>query len=122
MTGTQSDFLDYKAKRNIMNFKMRTARTEFYQNFIELNSSDQRKLFAASKKLLNLKHEPVFTDHSLPDCQRLANDIGTYFIQKIERIRSKLESATTPGVVVFATFNSIDPEVVMDQFQSPTET
>ena len=50
-----------------MNFKMKIARTEYYQNFIEINSSDQRKLYVAWKKLLNLKQEPVFTDHPLPD-------------------------------------------------------
>ena len=76
-SGTHSDLLDYKAKRNIVNSKMKIAKTEYYQNVIEINSSDQRKLFAASKKLLNLKQEPAFTDHLFPDCQKLANDIGT---------------------------------------------
>ena len=42
-------------KRNAVVSLMNKARKEFYTNFIEENSCDQRKVFKASKSLLNCK-------------------------------------------------------------------
>ena len=71
---------------------MRKDRREYYTNFIEENSSNQRKLFRATKKLLSEKKDelmfPGYADKSV-----LANDIGKYFASKIERIRSNVDSA-----------------------------
>ena len=49
------------------------------------NSTDQRKLFNASKKLLGKCEMPYFPGHL--DKTVLANDIGTFFMRKIENIR-----------------------------------
>jgi hypothetical protein len=53
---------------------MNRARKTFYTDF---NGSDQRKLFKAAKNDLN------FSEYEDPIM--LANDIGEFFIQKIEK-------------------------------------
>ena len=69
---------------------MKQARTNYYQNLIDENSSDQRKLFKLSKELLNLNPKQLFPQHS--DNYILANSIGSFFTDKITKIRSELDS------------------------------
>ena len=45
--------LVYKAKKNYVNQIMNEAQIKFYQDLIEENNTDQRKLFVAAKTLLN---------------------------------------------------------------------
>ena len=45
--------LAYKAKKKNANALRNEARCKFYHNFIQDNSSSQRRLFLAAKKLLN---------------------------------------------------------------------
>ena len=47
--------LDYKAKKNYVNQIMNNARIKFYQDVIEENNTDQRKLFTVAKKLCSIK-------------------------------------------------------------------
>ena len=82
--GLLADFDDYKKKRNYATNLMNKARQEFYSNFIEYNSADQRKLFNASKKLLGTCEMLSFPEHL--DKTVLANDIGKFFVRKIENI------------------------------------
>ena len=70
---------------------MRKTRCEFYTNFIEENSSNQGKLFRATKKLSEKMDELMFPGYA--DKSVLANDIGKYFASKIERIRADVDSA-----------------------------
>ena len=64
---------------------MNTLRQDFYCNFIEDNSADQRKLFNASIKLLGTCEMLSFPHHL--DKTVLANDIGKFFLRTIENIR-----------------------------------
>ena len=64
---------------------MNKAKQHFYSNFLEDNSSDQRKLFNASKKLLGTCGMLCFPDHL--DKTVSANDIGKCFVRRIENIR-----------------------------------
>ena len=73
---------------------MKKARFEYYSTFISDNSSDQRKLFKASKHLLNRKDDIQFPPYS--DAFELANDFGIFFRQKIVDIRSKLPDLNSP--------------------------
>ena len=67
---------------------MNEARCACYKEFIDENSSDQSKLFRASKSLLNLQADKSLPPHT--DASVLANEMGEYFIHKIVAIRSKL--------------------------------
>ena len=67
---------------------MNEARCTYYKEFIDENSSDQSKLFRASKSLLNLQADKSLPPHT--DASVLANEMGEYFIHKIVAIRSKL--------------------------------
>ena len=48
------DLLSYRTMRNRVTFLSNKARSDYYTNFITENSTDQRRLFRASKSLLNL--------------------------------------------------------------------
>ena len=67
---------------------MNEARCTYYKEFIDENSSDQSKLFRASKSLLNLQADKSLPPHT--DASVVANEMGEYFIHKIVAIRSKL--------------------------------
>ena len=46
----------FKVTKNATTALMKKARREFYTNFIEENSKDQKKLFAASNRLPNSEY------------------------------------------------------------------
>ena len=54
------------------------------------------KLFRAAKKLLAKKEVPSFPEYV--DNSALVNDIGRYFIRKINTIRSSIDAASDPSV------------------------
>ena len=84
------DLAVFKRKRNAVNNSTRQeTRQEFYTNFIEENSLHQRRLFRASKRLLN-----VSRDDGLPPnlhAPTFVNDLGQYFVTKKETIQRKLD-------------------------------
>ena len=61
---------------------MNQARQAFYTNFIDENSTDHKRLFRATKQLLAKKEELSFPNYQ--DKSKLANDIGGFFVRKIE--------------------------------------
>ena len=94
-TGLHEDFAAFKAQRNRVTYLMNVARKEFYTDFIAENSSDQGKLFRAAKKLLAKKEVPSFPEYV--DNSALVNDIGRYFIRKINTIRSGIDATSDPS-------------------------
>ena len=74
---------------------MNEARRLYYNQSIEDNSTDQRRLFAASKSLLNMKK-----DRSLPHIwfHFLQTILVSFFIAKITNIRSKLNGILAVNV------------------------
>ena len=81
------DLAAFKKERNRVVNLMNEARRVYYNQFIEDNSTDQRRLFAASKSLLNMKK-----DRSLPHIlfHFLQTIWVSFFIARITSIRSKL--------------------------------
>ena len=81
------DLAAFKKERNRVVNLMNETRRVYYNQFIEDNSTDQRRLFAASKSLLNMKK-----DRSLPHIPfHFWQTIWvSFFIAKITNIRSKL--------------------------------
>ena len=76
-----------------MTFLSNKARSDYYTNFLTENSTDQRRLFRASKSLLNLSKGSGLP-LSANDYQ-LANDFGKFFAQKNADIRSDIRSVNT---------------------------
>ena len=85
--------LSYRTIRNRVTFPSNKARSDYYTNFISEKSTDQRRLFRASKSLLNLSKGSGL-QLSTNDYQ-LANDFGQFFAQKIAGIRSDIRSVST---------------------------
>ena len=72
---------------------MNNARRAFYTNFIEENSRDQRTLFRTSKRFFNQSQ-----DDGLPSnlhAPTFANQIGEYFVTKIDTIQRQIEADIT---------------------------
>ena len=85
-----SDLAVFKAKRNFTTRLMNKARREFYSNFIDENGGDQKKLFCASQRLFN-----GTVNDGLPpnvDSRTFSNDLGKYFVQKIDTICKQLDT------------------------------
>ena len=89
-TKATDDLLDFKSKRNHATYLMNKARRDFYSEFMDENGADQRKLFSAANKLLGMKKDELFAEHL--DKTVVANDIGRYFVRKVESIRSEIEA------------------------------
>ncbi|PFX25634.1 RNA-directed DNA polymerase from mobile element jockey [Stylophora pistillata] len=120
-SGLQADLVVFKAKHNYVTLLMNEARSTYYKEFIDKNSSDQSKLFWASKSLLNLQADKSLPPHT--DASVLANEIGEYFIHKIVAIRSKLAGETvSPRVTVQVPHGSSSDDLVMlSEFQTLSE-
>ena len=85
-----ADFADYQKKRNHVTNLMNKSRQHFYSKFIEDNSTDQRKLFGAAKKLLG-NHDLLRCSDNL-DKTVSANDIGKFFVRMIEQIQRDIDA------------------------------
>ena len=62
-TKSESDWRTFKLLRNKVVFLMNKSRREFFTDFVRNISGDQRKLFAATKKLLNQTADTPFPPH-----------------------------------------------------------
>ena len=89
-TRSVSDLNIFKSYRNRVTYLMNQARQAFYTNFIDENSTDHKRLFRATKQLLAKKEEFSFPNYQ--DKSKLANDIGGFFVRKIDRIRSDIDA------------------------------
>ena len=72
-----------------MIFVMNRSRKRYYTDFVLEHGSDQRKLFNAAKSLFHQRNDlnfPAYDDQIM-----LANDIGEFFVQKVENIRNELD-------------------------------
>ena len=90
------DLAVFKRKRSAVNNLLNKARREFYTNFIEENSGDQRRLFRASKRLLNMSRDDGLTPNL--HAPTFVNDLGQYFVTKIETIQRKLDNESFDSV------------------------
>ncbi|XP_022791543.1 uncharacterized protein LOC111330846 [Stylophora pistillata] len=89
-SGKHDDMLSYKKIKNTTNRLMNEARSQYYHDFINDNSSNQKKLFAAANTLLNQRKKNTV----LPPCDdklELADRMGSYFVQKITDIGTRLD-------------------------------
>ena len=87
-TGLASDLLRFKSKKNYVIYIINNARTTYYSQFIEENSSNQSKLFRESKRLLNIQADKTLPPYT--NAVKLANDMGDYFVHKITSWRPAL--------------------------------
>ena len=94
-SGLGSDRLAFTRARNHANHVIEQARRDYCKDFIDENSSDQRRLFNAVNQLLGGTREELYPPHLSPEC--LVNDFCQFFVQKIANIRAELD-ATEPVV------------------------
>ena len=90
-TNLNTDLADYKVQKNQTTFVINCAGKA---DFISQNCTNQRKLFQAAKILFTQRSDLLFSEYAEygnPDV--LANDIGEFFVQKIERIHAEFDSS-----------------------------
>ena len=117
-TRLPADLAAFKKERNCVVNLMNEACRVYYNQFIEDSSTDQRRLFMASKSLLNMQPDRFLPPH----ISLLANNMGEFFITKIANIRSKLDgispshhpSTSEPDLV------SEPSDIVLSDFQCQT--
>ena len=73
---------------------MSKARWEFYSNFIDEDSGDQRTLFRARQRFFNRTVDDGLPPH-LDNATQFSNDLAKYFVHKIEAIRRQLDTDPT---------------------------
>ena len=84
---------------------MNKARCEFYKEFINTNSSDQRKLFRATKRLLRQSNDVPFPPFN--DKLTFANNMGSFFVKKITNIHDKLDLASVTTGAFYPTTETL---------------
>ena len=98
---------------------MNTVPREFFKEFIDKNSSNPKDLFTATKKLLKHDHDVTFppSDNKLT----LANEMGTFFIDKIRTINAKLDKLTSALPEVSSDDTESSCGALMDHFKPLSE-
>ena len=89
-TGLESDRLVFTKARNRVNHVIEEARRDYYTDFINENSTDQRRLFNAVNSLLSERNEKALPPYTC--ATSLANDFVEFFYRKIVNIRVGLET------------------------------
>ena len=89
-TRSLSDLNIFKCDRNRVKYLMNQAWQTFYTNFIDENGTDHKRLFKATKQLLARKEELSFPNYQ--DKSKLVDDIGGFFVRKINRLRSVIDA------------------------------
>ena len=92
LSNSTHDLKEYKSARNFAANLIKKARSDFSENLIQENSSDQGKLFKISKQLLNQSVDVSFPRHVSKSM--LANEMANFFVEKISNIRSKFHECT----------------------------
>lgn len=100
---------------------MKKARKEYYTNFIQETNRDPCKLFKSAKTLFCHETELNFPSYHNNSAQ-LAEDIGNFFVQKIEVIRADLDckaSSTNSPVIPYS--NNSESSVSFNTFHTLSE-
>ena len=97
-TRSASHFKEFKARKNHTTRLITKARCEFLKDFIDRNSFNQKNLFLATKRLLKQDHEVPFPPFK--DKLTFANQMGSFFVEKIKSIHSKLDGLSSSLPVI----------------------
>ena len=118
-TRSASDFKEFKARKNHTTHLITKARCEFLKDFIGRNSFNQKNLFLATKRLLKQDHEVPFPPFK--DKLTFANQMGSFFVEKIKTIHSKLDGLSSSLPVISNNNAKSWSGTWMDQFKPLSE-
>ena len=113
---TMSSRLEYISARRAVVSRVTSRKVEYYKQRVAACGGDQRKLFALLNGLLHRNSAPVLPP-SASDAD-LASCFSDFFVSKISRIRSELDSAPvnevfsvdfSVNVVMSATLSAFQP-------------
>ena len=107
-TRSLSDLNIFKCDRNRVKYLMNQAWQTFYTNFIDENGTGHKRLFKATKQLLARKEELSFPNYQ--DKSKLVDDIGGFFVRKINRLRSDIDAVD----IDLSVRNALPPDPEVD--------
>lgn len=110
-----ADFRAFKEKRNHVTYLLNKAKHQYYTEFVDENSSDQGRLFRASKTLLGYNDSPLFTHYE--DKALLVNEIGKFFGHKIVKIRDQIDAKAISTTESIPNDPSVDEAHLFSKFQ-----
>ena len=111
-----SDYQSYVDQRLVVKEIIFKSKLEYYSNLISGATSDNKALFRSIDRLLPRKPEKCLS--SCCSAGVLANQFVTFFENKIDKIRSRLEVPETTEL--FRRFNESSLNCKMDTRFSPT--
>ena len=85
----------YRDKKNNFTFLITEAKKEHYRTKISESSGDQKQLFRCIDELLNKSKSSALP--SSESDQKLANDMSSFFLDKVKKIRKELEELQSTG-------------------------
>jgi hypothetical protein len=80
----------YKHQKKKVNTMIDQAKCSYYQTLVKENSSNPKELFKIANTLLNNTNERPLPNHQ--SAEELANRFADYFVEKISKIQSDLDS------------------------------
>ena len=95
-TKSVQDYQYYKTARNVTLFVMNKARRTYYSEMINENSDNQKRLFNVTKFLLNMSKQYPTIPPTVDKC-KFANNLGTFFQDKILKIHCDIQSSLDSG-------------------------
>ena len=110
-----ADFLAFKEKKNHVTYLLNKAKHYYCTEFVDENSSDQVRLFRASKKLLGYNDSPLFTHYG--DKSLVVNEIWKFFAHKIVKIRDKIDAKAISTSESIPDDPSVDEAHLFSKFQ-----
>ena len=106
----QGDWEIFKEKRNAMNLYLNKSKSDDLKEKIKRSQGDSKSMFKILNASLNRKQELPLPHHTSE--KQLSDDFNTFFIDKISKIRSELQSneqANEPKICNTADLSNFKP-------------
>ena len=97
------------------------ANRKFFTDFVEDNSSDQGRLFQATRTLLG-KNDSTLSFPDYDDKSLLVNDIARFFARKIMRIRDRIDSTVIADMDTVPDDPIVSDAKILSEFKPLSET
>ena len=90
------------------------------KDFVEENSSDQKRLFNATRTLLG-KNDSTLSFPDYDDKSLLVNDIARFFVRKIMRIRDQIDSTVIADMDIVPDDPIVSDAKILSEFKPLSE-
>ena len=118
-SGLVSDRKAFVNQCRYVNFLVKTAKTEYLKKTVCESKHDVKQLFRVTKSILTLQPDTVLPD--IPDRSVMASSFSEYFINKIVKINTDIESEKGKAAVLEIKDIIRSDNITLDAFREATE-